>query len=61
MSYCLQYDDDKIVSGKWDGKIKIWDRKTLECRATLTGHTESVKCLQALVSITLIENKIYLL
>ena len=44
--YCLQYDDDKIVSGLRDNTIKLWDRKTLECRATLTGHTGSVLCLQ---------------
>ena len=44
--YCLQYDDDKIVSGLRDNTIKLWDRKTLECRKTLTGHTGSVLCLQ---------------
>ena len=27
--YCLQYDDDKIVSGLRDNTIKIWDRQTL--------------------------------
>ncbi|GMT05136.1 hypothetical protein PENTCL1PPCAC_27310, partial [Pristionchus entomophagus] len=44
--YCLQYDDDKIVSGLRDNTIKVWDRETLECRKTLTGHTGSVLCLQ---------------
>ena len=44
--YCLQYDDEKIVSGLRDNTIKIWDRKSLECRKTLTGHTGSVLCLQ---------------
>ena len=29
--YCLQYDDQKIVSGLRDNTIKIWDRKTLQC------------------------------
>ncbi|CAH2238789.1 jg22276 [Pararge aegeria aegeria] len=29
--YCLQYDDNKIVSGLRDNTIKIWDRKTLQC------------------------------
>lgn len=29
--YCLQYDDNKIVSGLRDNTIKIWDRNTLEC------------------------------
>ena len=37
--YCLQYDDDKIVSGLRDNTIKIWDRNNLECTRILQGHT----------------------
>lgn len=44
--YCLQYDDQKIVSGLRDNTIKIWDRSTLQCVKVLTGHTGSVLCLQ---------------
>ncbi|XP_069609848.1 F-box/WD repeat-containing protein 1A isoform X3 [Ranitomeya imitator] len=44
--YCLQYDDQKIVSGLRDNTIKIWDKNTLECKRVLTGHTGSVLCLQ---------------
>ena len=44
--YCLQYDDQKIVSGLRDNTIKIWDRGSLECSEILTGHTGSVLCLQ---------------
>ncbi|CAF0739046.1 unnamed protein product [Didymodactylos carnosus] len=44
--YCLQYDDEKIVSGLRDNTIKIWDRKTSECTKVLTGHNGSVLCLQ---------------
>lgn len=44
--YCLQYDDEKIVSGLRDNTIKIWDRHTLQCTKVLTGHTGSVLCLQ---------------
>ncbi|PSN46000.1 F-box/WD repeat-containing protein 1A [Blattella germanica] len=44
--YCLQYDDQKIVSGLRDNTIKIWDRNTLQCTKVLTGHTGSVLCLQ---------------
>ena len=29
--WCLQYDDHKIISGHRHGKIRIWDRKSLEC------------------------------
>jgi len=44
--YCLQYDDKKIISGLRDNSIKMWNRRTLECEHTLTGHTGSVLCLQ---------------
>ncbi|RXG54355.1 F-box/WD repeat-containing protein 1A [Armadillidium vulgare] len=44
--YCLQYDDQKIVSGLRDNTIKIWDRNLLQCYKVLTGHTGSVLCLQ---------------
>lgn len=44
--YCLQYDDNKIVSGLRDNTIKIWDRDSLECAQVLQGHTGSVLCLQ---------------
>ncbi|XP_026886478.1 F-box/WD repeat-containing protein 11b [Electrophorus electricus] len=44
--YCLQYDDDKIISGLRDNSIKIWDKQSLECLKILTGHTGSVLCLQ---------------
>ncbi|XP_058800463.1 beta-TrCP [Phymastichus coffea] len=44
--YCLQYDDQKIVSGLRDNTIKIWDRNSLQCTKVLTGHTGSVLCLQ---------------
>ncbi|XP_058954350.2 F-box/WD repeat-containing protein 1A-like [Pocillopora verrucosa] len=44
--YCLQYDDQKIVSGLRDNTIKIWDKNKLECVKVLTGHTGSVLCLQ---------------
>ncbi|OCT70026.1 hypothetical protein XELAEV_18036950mg [Xenopus laevis] len=44
--YCLQYDDQKIVSGLRDNTIKIWDKNTLECKRVLMGHTGSVLCLQ---------------
>jgi WD40 repeat protein len=33
--YCLQYDDQKIISGLRDNTIKIWDRSTLQCSKVL--------------------------
>ncbi|KAJ3291214.1 hypothetical protein HK104_006274 [Borealophlyctis nickersoniae] len=44
--YCLQFDEDKIVSGSRDDTIKIWDMKSGKCRTTLMGHHGSVLCLQ---------------
>jgi len=44
--YCLQYDDEKIVSGLRDNTIKVWDIKSLKNTMTLTGHTGSVLCMQ---------------
>ncbi|KJH43441.1 F-box domain protein [Dictyocaulus viviparus] len=44
--YCLQYDNDKIVSGLRDNVIKVWNRTTLSCERVLSGHTGSVLCLQ---------------
>ncbi|KAL7904675.1 WD40-repeat-containing domain protein [Trichoderma velutinum] len=32
-----------IISGSEDGAIKIWDRTTNECIATLTGHSGAIK------------------
>lgn len=44
--YCVQYDENKIVSGLRDNTIKIWNRSNFRCIKTLTGHTGSVLCLQ---------------
>ncbi|PAA82249.1 hypothetical protein BOX15_Mlig011859g1, partial [Macrostomum lignano] len=44
--YCLQYDEDKIISGLRDNTIKVWDRKSLECTKVLSSHMGSVLCLQ---------------
>lgn len=44
--YCLQYDDEKIISGLRDNTIKVWDIKSLKNTMTLTGHTGSVLCMQ---------------
>ncbi|KAG2176980.1 hypothetical protein INT43_007634 [Umbelopsis isabellina] len=44
--YCIQFDDQKIVSGSRDHTIKIWDIGTGACIRTLWQHTQSVLCLQ---------------
>lgn len=44
--YCIQYDDQKIVSGLRDNTIKVWDRQSLKCTRTFQGHSGSVLCLQ---------------
>ncbi|KAI8371726.1 WD40-repeat-containing domain protein [Radiomyces spectabilis] len=44
--YCIQFDNDKIVSGSRDTTIKIWDTRTGHWRKTLNYHDTSVLCLQ---------------
>ncbi|KAF9116164.1 hypothetical protein BGX27_004504 [Mortierella sp. AM989] len=44
--YCIQFDDNKIISGSRDNTIKIWDLATGFCLRTYMGHTASVLCLQ---------------
>jgi F-box and WD-40 domain protein 1/11 len=34
--YCLQYDDNKIVSGSRDNTIKIWNKSTLHCEKVIS-------------------------
>ncbi|KAJ3121722.1 hypothetical protein HK098_003454 [Nowakowskiella sp. JEL0407] len=45
-AYCVQFDDDKLVTGSRDSTIKVWDAKSHQLRFTLAGHTSSVLCLQ---------------
>ncbi|KAG0324432.1 hypothetical protein BGZ99_001814 [Dissophora globulifera] len=44
--YCIQFDDQKIISGSRDNTIKIWDLASGQCLRTYLGHTASVLCLQ---------------
>ena len=44
--YCLQHDDDKIVTGLEDNTIKIWELRGMQCTHVLRGHTGPVLCLQ---------------
>lgn len=39
---CLQFDDDKIISGSDDAKINVYDTKTGALRAKLEGHKGGV-------------------
>ncbi|KAJ3098279.1 SCF ubiquitin ligase complex subunit cdc4 [Phlyctochytrium planicorne] len=43
---CLQFDDDKIVSGSDDTTIHIYDTKTGQLRRKLVGHEGGVWALQ---------------
>ncbi|KXS18836.1 WD40 repeat-like protein [Gonapodya prolifera JEL478] len=43
--YCLQFDEDKIVSGSRDDTIRIWCLRTHAPLRTLRGHSASVLCL----------------
>ncbi|KAG9293822.1 hypothetical protein G9A89_019160 [Geosiphon pyriformis] len=44
--YCIQFDEDKIISGSRDNTIKIWKMESNRCLRTYKGHTASVLCLQ---------------
>lgn len=44
--YCLQFDDQKIITGSRDRSIKIWDLEKYQCTHTLNGHQGSVLCLK---------------
>lgn len=55
--YCLQYDDDKIITGSRDNLVKIWPGPSTasrsagaladrQCKRQLEGHVGSVLCLQ---------------
>jgi WD40 repeat protein len=44
--YCIQFDDEKIISGMGDHTVRIYDRNNLETPRILKGHTGIVMCLK---------------
>ncbi|KNE59307.1 hypothetical protein AMAG_03612 [Allomyces macrogynus ATCC 38327] len=44
--YCIQFDQQKIVSGSRDQTIKVWSLATGAILQELRGHAGSVLCLQ---------------
>ena len=43
VSFCkFSSQDDFIVSGSFDGTVKVWDSQSARCMFTLTGHDDSV-------------------
>ncbi|OAC99954.1 hypothetical protein MUCCIDRAFT_147969, partial [Mucor lusitanicus CBS 277.49] len=44
--YCLQFDNNLLVTGSRDRNLKMWNIKTGQLIHTLEGHTGSVLCLQ---------------
>lgn len=45
--YCLQFRENKLVSGSGDGTYKVWDLETGRTLATVEAHTPNgVLCLQ---------------
>ncbi|KAF2363667.1 F-box domain [Trinorchestia longiramus] len=49
---CLHLSDSRLVSGAADATIKVWEVEetsewsSIVCRVTMTGHTDTVRCLQ---------------
>lgn len=44
--YCLEFDQQKIVSGSRDRSIKVWSLPSGKLLSTLRGHEGSVLCLK---------------
>ncbi|KAI1098204.1 WD40 repeat-like protein [Jackrogersella minutella] len=42
----LQFDDNMLVTGSYDSKIKLWDMEKGEVIRTLHGHTMGIRALQ---------------
>lgn len=40
---------DRFISGSEDKTVKLWDPSSGECIATLTGHDDFVRVVQAIV------------
>jgi F-box/WD-40 domain protein 7 len=41
----LVHANNMLFSGSYDKTVRVWDTQTLECRATLTGHSGAVRAL----------------
>ena len=37
-------DGRRVVSGGYDGTLKVWDVATGKCVVTLKGHSDEVRC-----------------
>ena len=44
--------EEIIVSGSSDSTVRVWDLKTLQCKAVLDEFNDSVKCLQLKVCVS---------
>lgn len=41
----LAVANERLFSGSYDGTVKVWDVRTMECLQTLAGHTGPVRTL----------------
>ncbi|OAA74514.1 WD40 repeat-like-containing domain protein [Akanthomyces lecanii RCEF 1005] len=46
--YCLQFDEQKIISGSRDKTIRVWDMRTLECHLVI-GPPDVVRAKEMLL------------
>ena len=48
---CVKYlENDQLISGSADKKIKVWDLRTNLCVNTIKGHKKPVSCLEVISS-----------
>lgn len=43
---CLQFDENRLITGSYDTTVKVWDTDTGNLVTTLAGHTRGVRCLR---------------
>ncbi|KAJ1949927.1 ubiquitin-binding SDF ubiquitin ligase complex subunit met30 [Linderina pennispora] len=43
---CVQFNDEYVITGSYDSKVRVWDAETFEMVSELSGHTMPVRALE---------------